>query len=308
MENKLNLSKLLDHLTHTTTLITCDLANSKTSTGTGFIYDFLEEEDGTRITCIVTNKHVLKGALRAHFRLTLLKPPDSPDYGNYETITVEGIQGLEIPHPGDVDLTAIPIGPILNHAKNKDKKFYFKSIGSGITANDQVLARTPSIQEIIMIGYPIGLWDEANNLPIVRKGITATHPKRKYNNKSEFLIDCACFPGSSGSPVFLADLGGYVDYEGNFVLGAQISLLGILYAGPQFDAHGIIRYAQLPTQPSLSITSSLPINLGLVISASELLALEYEIKKQTDNLRPARNSVCRCGSGEKFKNCCGLPT
>jgi hypothetical protein len=26
-----------------------------------------------------------------------------------------------------------------------------------------------------MIGYPNGIWDAKNNLPVIRKGITATH-------------------------------------------------------------------------------------------------------------------------------------
>jgi len=62
-----------------------------------------------------------------------------------------------------------------------------------------------------MVGYPIGLWDEKNNYPIFRKGITATHPANDYNGKSEFMIDAACFPGSSGSPVYIIDELNYVD-------------------------------------------------------------------------------------------------
>ncbi len=44
-----------------------------------------------------------------------------------------------------------------------------------------------------MIGYPNGIWDEANNMPIIRRGITATHPNFNYNGKPEFMIDAACF-------------------------------------------------------------------------------------------------------------------
>jgi len=44
-----------------------------------------------------------------------------------------------------------------------------------------------------MIGYPSGLWDTKNNLPIVRKGITATTPYFDYNGKREFLVDIAAF-------------------------------------------------------------------------------------------------------------------
>ena len=54
-----------------------------------------------------------------------------------------------------------------------------------------------------MIGYPDGIWDSVNNLPVIRKGITATHPHISWNGKTEFLTDIASFPGSSGSPYFL---------------------------------------------------------------------------------------------------------
>jgi hypothetical protein len=48
-----------------------------------------------------------------------------------------------------------------------------------------------------MVGYPNGLWDTANNFPLIRRGVTATHIKNNYNGKSEFVIDIACYGGSS---------------------------------------------------------------------------------------------------------------
>jgi len=57
-----------------------------------------------------------------------------------------------------------------------------------------------------MIGYPNGLWDHVNNLPLIRRGITASHPGVDYqiegqNGPGVTVIDMACFPDSSGSPV-----------------------------------------------------------------------------------------------------------
>lgn len=71
-----------------------------------------------------------------------------------------------------------------------------------------------------MIGYPNGLWDSQNNLPIIRRGITATSVKKDYNGKKEFLIDAAVFPGSSGSPVFIFNEGSY-SVPGGFSNGHQ---------------------------------------------------------------------------------------
>jgi len=72
-----------------------------------------------------------------------------------------------------------------------------------------------------MVGYPVGIWDSANNMPVIRRGITATHPGKDYEGKSEFMIDAACFPGSSGSPVFLFNLGSYPQKAGGIVIGTR---------------------------------------------------------------------------------------
>ena len=33
-----------------------------------------------------------------------------------------------------------------------------------------------AVEEILMIGYPNGLWDAVNNYPLIRRGVTASHP------------------------------------------------------------------------------------------------------------------------------------
>jgi hypothetical protein len=55
--------------------------------------------------------------------------------------------------------------------------------------------------QVAMIGYPNGLWDDTNNYPIIRQGHVATSPQVDYKGKKEFLLDIALYPGSSGSPI-----------------------------------------------------------------------------------------------------------
>ena len=50
------------------------------------------------------------------------------------------------------------------------------------------------LEAIVMVGYPNGLWDKTNNLPIFRKGVLASDYKYDWNGKKEFLIDALCFP------------------------------------------------------------------------------------------------------------------
>jgi hypothetical protein len=164
------------------------------------------------------------------------------------------------------------------------------------------------MEEIVMIGYPNGLWDELHNLPIIRKGITATHPGLRLNGKPEFLIDAACFPGSSGSPVFLANIGSYVSSEGALCAGSRVMLLGTLYAGPQHTTTGEIIIVNVPTDTKQVAVGSIPNNLGYVIHASELLVLEEAVRKALEpRATVSRNSPCACGSGKRYKECCGSP-
>ena len=90
----------------------------------------------------------------------------------------------------------------------------------------------------------------------------------------------ACFPGSSGSLVFLANFGNYSDRSGNLVMGTRIKLLGVLYAGPQHTANGDIVLVPIPTQNKPVTLTSIPNNLGYVIKATEL----DEIEKLAVNL------------------------
>jgi hypothetical protein len=135
-----------------------------------------------------------------------------------------------------------------------------------------------AFEEIYMIGYPRGLWDEINNMPIVRRGITATAPYLDYNGTKEFLIDIAAFGGSSGSPVFQYNESGYSDKLGSLNVGApRLFLLGILYAGPQYTVGGEV-IKTVPGVSSEKVKSEIPMNLGYVIKSSEILGFKTILK------------------------------
>ena len=124
-----------------------------------------------------------------------------------------------------------------------------------------------------MVGYPNGLWDAVNNMPIFRKGSTATHPNFDYNGKKEFLIDIAAFPGSSGSPVMIFNQGGYQDKKGNVFMGKdRVILLGVLYAGLQHTATGEIIIS--PNLQNPVALSKIPNNIGIVLKAERISELE----------------------------------
>ncbi len=116
-------------LIHSTVRIVCVDANGQQSSGTGYIYMFCERE-GNAVPCVVTNKHVIEGAQRGVFNLTLRKSDGSPDLGRHEEISVEGLESFCLKHPDQsVDLAALPIGAILNAATKSGKDYYYIPIG-----------------------------------------------------------------------------------------------------------------------------------------------------------------------------------
>jgi hypothetical protein len=132
-----------------------------------------------------------------------------------------------------------------------------------------------------MVGCPNGLFDASNNLPMFRKGITASHPAKNYQGRSEFVVDLACFPGSSGSPVFLYSTGANFDRSsGNYSLGnIRMFLLGVLYAGPTINQQGRI---VLSKDPSVSISAMM--HLGMVVKSTRILDFEDMVRKQESGL------------------------
>lgn len=297
----------ITQLVHSTVRIECTDLQNRTSFGSGYIFMFCET-NGEAFPCVVTNKHVVKGAIRGVFHLTLKKEDGTPELGKYEAVVLNGLGKHCIPHPTDtIDLAAFPIGSILNSASKGGRAYHFVPLDKTVLASNDLLESLPPMEEIVMIGYPNGLWDQLHNLPIIRKGITATHPKLKLNGKPEFLIDAACFPGSSGSPVFLANIGSYVSPDGALNTGCRVALLGTLYAGPQHTTTGEIVVVDVPTDTKPMAVGHIPNNLGYVIQASELLVLEEAVRKAL-NPTPAvsRNGQCPCGSGKRYKQCCGV--
>lgn len=130
-----------------------------------------------------------------------------------------------------------------------------------------------------MIGYPIGLWDNLNNFPIIRKGIAATHPALDFQDKSIGVVDIACFPGSSGSPIIIYASGAYYDKQSNAIqIGQKVILLGLLFSGPVHSSEGKIEIKEIPTQQVPIAQAHQFIHLGYYVKAKEVLTLCEHIK------------------------------
>lgn len=263
-----------EQLTHSTVRIECDTSDG-ISTGTGFFFRCLD--DGNQfVPVIATNKHVIAGSTNGRFHLTLANDEGNPRVGSHIRIDLPDFQQRWVGHPdAAVDLCVMPIQPLIQEAESAGHKFFYTALDKHLIPTTNELADLGALEDVVMIGYPNGIWDSSNNMPIVRRGVSATHPNLNYEGRQEFMIDAACFPGSSGSPVFLYNHGGWSTRTGDMVMGGiRVKLLGVLYAGPQHTAAGEIRIVNVPTQQRAVAISTIPNNLGLIIKSSRILEMD----------------------------------
>lgn len=236
------------------------------STGTGFYSTFNRTSDSC-LPVIITNKHVIKRADTINIKCHIKDQNANKPSGNLVNINIS-LNGIVINHPDkNVDLCAISFAAVINGGTD----IFNSIIEMDLIPDESEWEMLDAIEEITMTGCPNGLSDDTNNLPLVRRGITASDPSKLYNGRQEFVVDMACFPGSSGSPVFLYNPMGYFDkHSGSYQIGSvRLKLLGILYAGPRINQRG-----QIVLDTGLKFEIATMMHLGYVIRSSELKKLE----------------------------------
>ncbi|WP_277657010.1 S1 family peptidase [Seleniivibrio woodruffii] len=274
-------NRLISKLVHCTVRITTKTSNDMSKVGTGFYMAFLHNEKQS-VPVIVTNRHVIEDAIIGYICFTLADNNGNPSFGKQYTFSIDDFSSQCILHPDrSVDLAVFPVGGLLNNAKNAGIEPFYQTLSMTLIPSQAERATYSTIEDVIMIGYPNGLWDSTNNLPVIRKGITATHPNINFNGKPEFLTDIASFGGSSGSPVFIYNEGGYLDNNGNMLIGqSRLSLIGVHYAGTQSNIRGEIVIVTEPNAAKPIASTNIPNNIGVVINSNKIIDLEHEVKRK----------------------------
>lgn len=255
---------------------TVRLVASDRSSGTGYFYNFVI--DNKIVPVIITNKHVVNYNSNETMTFYLhLRNGENESNESYQvTLTLNWI------FHSKKDLCFCFVNPVFEFVKKQTgKDVFYIAIDETILPSQKMLEELSALEELVMVGYPIGLWDKNNNFPIFRKGYTASHPAIDFNESGIGLVDMACFPGSSGSPIYILNEGGYKDKVGNLNWGqSRIIFIGTLFSGPIYDATGKLVVTDIPTSNQVVEShTGIMVNLGYYIKSSEILEFKNIIKE-----------------------------
>jgi len=250
---------------------------SAVHSGTGFFYRL--KSGGNSIPLIVSNKHVLCGKTWIEFDFASVDTDGARVFGPPTKVRVEPGQIPIFQHPDpDIDLAAMPLNLLLDKFEKGGGNPHVLLLGEGNLAPAHIQSILHASTSVLMVGFPNGIMDEANNLPVVRRGTLATHYKADYLGQTNFVVDIAAFGGSSGSPVF-ALFEHTLPMENGGVLitnQPQFHLIGVLHSGPMMTARGIVP-VPVPTNHLVSQTNIM-LHLGYCVKAFRIEEIRSPIE------------------------------
>jgi hypothetical protein len=246
---------------------------------TGFLLELPVTTDSTKVV-VVTNKHVLDEAqtITLHFQRSCTDEADAPS-GEVYSYQMRGDfrQEWMSPLSDDIDLCCLDIENIKCQAQTEGKPILVSSIKAAhFCSHGDLQDFISPIQEIFVYGYPTGLWDTYNNLPVIRRGTFASHPAKDFCGEPSGLLDLACFPGSSGSPVFiLSDGASHSTKNGSVYTGRQLAIfVGVIAKSALMNPDGRIDFSSLPVQHQrVRDKGMLAIHIAYYIKAAEVIKL-----------------------------------
>ena len=269
---------IFENILFTTVRVEARLPNNSTSTGTGFVFNYVKNDK--QYLFVVTNKHVIKNSIKG--KLTFNQSDgEKPILGKVFTIDYSNFESQWIGHPqDDIDVAIMPFAPVLNELSNRGVQIFFRSVTPNLIPSDKLLREDiDAVEDIVFVGYPSDIYDRRNLLPVVRKGITATPISVDFEGKPAFLIDASIFPGSSGSPVFLCNIGSYSPKGKGLVVGSRIFFLGVVASVFIRKDLNTIELIDIPTGKVPVVVTTQMVDLGIVYKSIVIKELIEEFLK-----------------------------
>ncbi|MES2939799.1 MAG: serine protease [Pseudomonadota bacterium] len=262
----MQVNTLAEQLFFTTVPIKTVLSNGVGS-GTGF---FVEHKIGNETYLfIVTNKHVIAGGHEWQLPFTK-KDTDQPSIGNGFTLTLNPSDSSPwFGHPDpNIDVAVCPLVPLLSAMRDTfGVEVFFRSISTSLIPTLSQIQELDALEPVTFVGYPNGIWDSKNLLPVVRRGTTASPLAVDFDGTPCFVIDASVFGGSSGSPVFVMSQGSWTDKRGTLVIGSRFFFVGLIAAVFFRTELNQIISVPIPTLDQPMAEQKEMIDLGVVFKA-----------------------------------------
>jgi hypothetical protein len=261
----MNVTSLAEQLFFTTVRLDTVTDTGAQGCGTGFLY--AQKHGDQTFPFVVTNKHVVRG-MKAGWLNFLQRDGDKPKLGSAFRLEIQGWPDAWFDHPSpDVDIAICPFVPLESHIKQQSNvDLFYRFVGSETIPSQAELDNIDALESVTFIGYPNGIWDRSNFLPVARRGMTAMPLIVDFENTPRFLIDASVFGGSSGSPVFLLNQGAYSGKSG-MTIGSRCFFVGVIasvFFRRQFNQ---IVAVPIPTHAQPMVEQQEMIDLGIVFKA-----------------------------------------
>lgn len=276
----MKVKSLAEQLFFTTVRIDTVSQSGVAYSGTAFLFAHRTGEQVFRF--VVSNKHVVmdmkEGALTF-----LQREGTEPRIGQGFRLNLEDWSDAWHGHPvQEVDIAVCPFGPMADYIEQqRGVDLFYRFVATEMIPSQEQIENIDALESVTFVGYPNGVWDRVNLLPVGRRGTTASLLGADFEAKPCFLIDASVFGGSSGSPVFILNQGLYSGRDGNSTFGSRLMFLGVLAAGFYRTEKNQLVMAPLPTQLALLSEQHEMIDLGVVFKARCVVeAIEAVLKNK----------------------------
>ncbi len=219
---------------------------------------------------VVTNRHLVEGVREGALVFTQARRA-CPLLGCRFELRIEEFPAAWFLHPDPaIDLAIAPLQPLRRAAAGEGVELYIEAIDSRMIPDAAAWEGLDALEEVLFVGYPSGVWDQVNLMPILRRGSTATPAALDFEGRRQFLVDAAVYPGSSGSPVFIE--------RGERRLTRRDAARDLLFAGVvsavffREEARRVVP-APIPANHRALELGTEMIDLGLVLKSDQVLEL-----------------------------------